>query len=128
VAATPFEDDETGYRSWTDSHPDGFVLNIRREFYASDARAHRANCRTISGEPPHGDAWTGPYVKVCALSLAEIDDWANAKADEPISRRKVCEPQDTSGLEDQPNTERWPRGSQSPRAPIPADAPRECHA
>lgn len=87
-----FRDDDAGYLAWLGTHLDGYVINIARSFSATQARVHRAGCRTISGENPHGGPWTGPYVKVCAEHLAELDQWAINQVGEPIERCGVCHP------------------------------------
>jgi hypothetical protein len=87
-----FRDDDAGYVAWLGAHPDGYVINIARSYSATQARVHRAGCRTISGENPHGGAWTGPYVKVCAEHLAELDQWAINQVGEPIVRCGACHP------------------------------------
>ena len=46
-----------------------------------DARIHEAACRTITGTPPRGRTWTGPYVKACSTSLTELDAWALSHAE-----------------------------------------------
>jgi Protein of unknown function (DUF541) len=87
-----FRDDDPGYVAWIGAHPGGYVINIARSYSATQARVHRANCRTISGENPHGGPWTGPYVKVCAEHLAELDQWAINRVGEPIVRCGACHP------------------------------------
>jgi uncharacterized protein YggE len=87
-----FRDDDAGYLAWLAAHPDGYVINILRSHSATDARVHHAGCWTISGENPSGKTWTGPYVKVCAEQLAELDQWAINQAGEPIARCGTCRP------------------------------------
>jgi hypothetical protein len=87
-----YRDDDAGYLAWLAAHPDGYVINIARRYSATDARVHRADCWTISGENPRGGPWTGPYVKVCAQHLAELDQWAIDQVGEPIMRCGTCHP------------------------------------
>jgi|GEM_PF-833573 hypothetical protein len=87
-----YRDDDAGYLAWLAAHPDGYVINIARSYSATQARVHRAGCRTISGENPHGGPWTGPYVKVCADHLVELDQWATNQVGEPIARCGTCHP------------------------------------
>jgi hypothetical protein len=79
VSVELFRDDDQGY-----------VLNIQRTLNPSDARVHHADCRTITGTPPRGRTWTGPYVKACSLSLPELDAWALAQAGSAITRCGTC--------------------------------------
>ncbi|OBJ10904.1 hypothetical protein A5625_10585 [Mycobacterium sp. 1465703.0] len=57
---TEFRDDDAGYLAWLAAHRDGYVINIARNHNATQARVHRASCRTIRGQNPHGRPWTGP--------------------------------------------------------------------
>lgn len=92
MSAREFRDDDAGYLSWLDTHPNGYVINIPRSHNATEARVHHADCRTISGQNPCGSAWTGPYVKVCAEHLAELEQWVIAQVGQPIPRCGTCQP------------------------------------
>ena len=65
--AHEFRDDDVGYLAWLAANPEGFAVNIARNYSVSAARVHHATCRTISGQNPHNGPWTGAYVKVCAI-------------------------------------------------------------
>jgi hypothetical protein len=92
-----FRDDDAGYLAWVTAHPDGYVLNIARGHYAGDARMHHAGCRTISGQNPRGGAWTGPYVKICAEHLGELEQWAFDQVGQSIPRCGSCHPSRPAG-------------------------------
>ncbi|WP_197514378.1 hypothetical protein [Mycobacterium sp. E342] len=94
LSPTPveFRDDDTGYLTWLTGHPNGYVINIARNYSASAARVHHAGCRTISGQNPHKGAWTGPYVKICAAQLADLERWAANNVREPIPPCGTCRP------------------------------------
>jgi hypothetical protein len=92
MSAREFRDDDGGYLAWLGAHPDGYVINIARSPNATQARVHHAGCRTISGQNPRGGAWTGPYVKVCAERLAELEQWSIDQVGEPIPRCGTCHP------------------------------------
>jgi hypothetical protein len=92
LSAYEFTDDDAGYQEWLATHPAGYVINIARSRTAAQARVHHAGCRTISGENPAGGGWTGPYIKVCADDLAELDKWAINQVGEPISPCGTCRP------------------------------------
>jgi hypothetical protein len=68
------------------------VINIARRYHATVARVHHASCRTISVENPRGGLWTGPYVKVCAEQVAELEQWAVDQVGEPLRRCRACHP------------------------------------
>jgi hypothetical protein len=88
---TEFTDDDDGYRGWVAANPGGWVTNIQRRLNPSDARVHSAGCRTIAGTPP-GATWTGPYIKVCAVELSELDAWAITHVGRTIIRCGTCQP------------------------------------
>src|SRR5262245_45567330 len=48
--------------------------------------------RTICGQIHAGTGLTGPYVKVCAEHLAELEQWANDTVGQPISPCGTCRP------------------------------------
>ena len=87
-----FRDDDAGYLTWLATHPTGYVINIARGYSPTASRLHRAGCRTINGRNPHDGAWTGPYVKVCAEQLADLEQWAADNVREPISPCGTCNP------------------------------------
>ncbi len=87
-----FRDDDAGYLAWLATHPNGYVINVARSHSATQARVHHAGCRNINGECPNGGAWTGPYVKVCAEHLAELDQWAVDQVGNPIAPCGTCHP------------------------------------
>jgi len=68
------------------------VINIARSHNATQARVHQAGCRTICGPISVGSTWTGPYVKVCAEHLAELEQWAIETPGQPISPCGICRP------------------------------------
>ncbi len=88
-----FRDDDAGYLTWLAAHPNGYVINIARSHSATASRLHHADCRTINGQNPHQGAWTGPYVKVCAEQLADLEEWATNNVREPIPPCGTCNPE-----------------------------------
>lgn len=99
VGVTEFRDDDEGYLAWLAGHPGGYVINILRGLTPGTARVHRAHCRTITGTPPRGGPWTGPYIKVCANELDDLDRWAAQYANKGIARCGICEPTDAGSHE-----------------------------
>jgi hypothetical protein len=49
---------------------------------------HRASCTTITRRA----LFTGPYIKVCSSSLAQLDEWAQARNGTPAPRCGICQP------------------------------------
>lgn len=93
-----FRDDDAGYRAWLYAHPDGYVINIRRDHSATAARVHHAGCRTISGQNPLNGPWTGRYVKVCATQLADLEQWATDHVRDLIPPCGICRPGSTASV------------------------------
>src|SRR5829696_7721217 len=46
-----FEDDDTGYLAWVESHQHGFVVSTTRKPDPRYLMLHRASCGTIRGNP-----------------------------------------------------------------------------
>jgi len=92
VSIELFRDDDQGYAAWLAANGQGYVLNIQRTLNPSDARMHWAGCRTITGMPPRGTTWTGPYVKACSASLRDLDAWALGHTGRAITRCGTCRP------------------------------------
>jgi hypothetical protein len=92
VPVAEFRNDDDAYLAWVGAHPEGYVVNIQRGLNPGDARLHRANCSTISGEPARGKTWTGPYIKLCSISIADLDAWTADRVGVPIRPCGVCRP------------------------------------
>jgi hypothetical protein len=90
--ALVFRDDDAGYLGWPAVHPSGYVINIARGHNAATARTHHAGCRTINGTNHRGGVWTGPYVKVCAENLGELEQWASDQVSQPVPLCGICRP------------------------------------
>lgn len=87
-----FRDDDAGYLAWLAAHPNGYVINIARNYKTIDARTHRSSCRTINGQKQPRATLTGPYVKVCADNLWELDRWAIWGVGELVVSCGICQP------------------------------------
>lgn len=84
--------DDLGYSRWLADHQHGYVINIQRTHNPRDARLHGAACPTITGTPAQGDTFTGDWVKICSMSLTELDDWALQQAGSAVPRCPTCQP------------------------------------
>ena len=75
------KDDDVAYVDWLAANPHGYVLNAERNPRRGYLILHRAACKFISrsAEPPAN--WTtGGYLKVCAATISEIEDWSRREA------------------------------------------------
>jgi hypothetical protein len=92
MSAREFRDDDAGYQAWLATHPDGYVVNIARSHNATTARVHHAYCQTINRQNSSDGARTGPYIKVCAQHLTELEQWASEHVGEAIPLCGACHP------------------------------------
>jgi hypothetical protein len=90
MAVQLFRDDDEGYVAWLSAHPHGYVLNVARRPRPDYLVLHRASCRTITGRPPRGGLWTGPYIKVCSDDELQIAAWTGREVGAPPRRCAVC--------------------------------------
>lgn len=83
------DDDDDGYLRWLHENPSGYVVNADRPPNASYLRLHRAHCRTISGEPASGRAWTLTSTKACGAH-GELEAWAKEALGGPATPCSTC--------------------------------------
>jgi hypothetical protein len=93
MSVIEFRDDDNSYLNWVAANHGGYVINIPRTLNPAEARLHHASCRTIAGENPRGGPWTGQWIKVCAETIAALDDWATQTTSQPIRRCGTCQPE-----------------------------------
>jgi hypothetical protein len=91
VTVKRFQDRDAEYLNWVEEHRGGYVINIGRSGRGT-ARLHRACCWTITSKPP----FTGPYIKICSMSSAELDKWALSSSGTLPDRCGTCQP--SSGI------------------------------
>lgn len=116
-----FRDDDRAYLDWLGSN-DGYVINIQRSLNPSTARLHNTSCRTIRGQPPRGGPWTGPYIKLCSPSLADLDAWALQQVGTSIRRCGICQPPGPRGGLAEPRRPDRPRPLVQPTDAVRAEA------
>lgn len=84
-----FVDDDNGYLRWLRENASGFVVNADRPPNPSYLRLHHARCRTISGEPANGRAWTATSTKTCG-TRQELEAWATTVVGGNLSPCPAC--------------------------------------
>jgi hypothetical protein len=88
-----FEDDDAGCLAWIDGHQHGFVVNTYRKPDPRYLYLHRASCGTIRGKPARGERWTtGDFIKACAETRAELEQWARQIAGGELHPCGLCQP------------------------------------
>ena len=88
MSIAEFRDNDAAFLAWLSAHGDGYVINIGRGGRGY-ARLHRADCGTITRRPP----LTGPYIKICSVSLAELGHWSAQRPGATVSSCGTCHPQ-----------------------------------
>ncbi len=93
-----FDKDDKPYKDWVKRHPDGYVLNMRREMNPKYRVLHTASCPTITEyneNAKEGGFTERIYIKVCAEDLESLKDWsqANGRPDGSFSgKHSQCKP------------------------------------
>lgn len=79
MSAILLDNDDTEYLTWGRSHPTGSVINTFRNRDPGYMVLHRANCRTItknSGNAAPGGFTERDFIKICALDIGYLQEWA----------------------------------------------------
>jgi hypothetical protein len=85
-----FRDADEGYYAWLTTHPDGFVLNVRRQPDAKYVVLHRAFCPSIARRRAAG-AYTGHgFRKICADTSEQLKSAAQREGRGDGSFSKRC--------------------------------------
>ena len=85
-----FDNDETGYLSWVEANPRGFVANVDRSLSVQQyPMVHAASHRAISS-PKIGNFTTGDYVKFCSTDLAALERYSQSTYGRPLTHCAVC--------------------------------------
>ena len=68
-----FVNDDAGYFTWLDNHPDGFVLNRRNGSNRKSTVLHKVCCDTISRENQEQGTFTGNnHWKICEETVEDL--------------------------------------------------------
>ena len=95
-----FTGDDEAYQYWLSTHPEGFVLNVRRSMDpVAFSALHRASCSSIreyTSVAQEGGFTERQYVKVCADSVRALREWVRERG-APAGRFTLecaqCEPE-----------------------------------
>jgi len=85
-----FDGDDSIYQAWLSAHPDGYVLNARRNLSPNYMVLHKASCEMISnyGEMSKKGGFTErSFIKVCGPTIGALRDWVckHGRADRTFS-------------------------------------------
>lgn len=105
MSVEKFQDRDDDYLNWVAAHRAGYVINVSRGGHGV-ARVHRAACHTIVSRPP----FTGPYIKICSTTLAELAQWALPHSGIVLEHCGTCKPSGHIGRSQQtaPASLAWP--------------------
>lgn len=92
-APTEFRNDDEGYLTWVEAHPQGYVVNTTRGHSRSYLKLHRATCRHVRVLQGGYSTWTsGEYIKLCSTSRAVLEGWARRVAAGELQAGCPCRP------------------------------------
>jgi hypothetical protein len=79
-----FIGDDRSYQSWLQSHPNGFVVNARKNPTPIYMVLHRTNCARIrryhyAGTGGPGAFTDRAYIKVCGETIEDLQAWVRAR-------------------------------------------------
>jgi hypothetical protein len=83
-----FRDDDDGFFSWQDEHPDGYFVNTQRNPNPNYLVLHVPGCGHFKGAP--SVHWTKDYIKVCSESRAELERWADESVGGEVTLCRSC--------------------------------------
>ncbi len=89
-----FIDDDNGFATWLETHPDGYVLNTYRNPSANYLMLHRATCSHLRPRDSRHLHTTRDYMKSCSVDVADLRRWANHRfsGHVELSRCEFCKP------------------------------------
>jgi hypothetical protein len=88
-----FEDDDVSYLAWVEGNRHVYVVNTCHKPDPRYLILHQANCYTILGRPARGDRWTtGEFMKACARTRTDLDQWARRVAGSELQLCGLCRP------------------------------------
>lgn len=89
--------DDDGYAVWLKDHPNGFVLNVRRNPGPGYTVLHRAHCQTIAKPRDDGAYTARSYGKVVAQGVDELRGYTRSLGQTDGSFSNVCSKCDPLG-------------------------------
>ena len=87
-----FSCDDAGYRSWVDTHPQGFVLNQPRPARPKAPTLHRVGCGALAGRDDGPQTFTDRAIKVCGPNADTLRAWSLARGTGAPTACRRCSP------------------------------------
>jgi hypothetical protein len=86
--ATVFQDDDRGFFSWLDDHPDSYFINSERVPKPAYLVLHRHDCSHFDrGTTVH---WTKDYIKICCPDRSGLEEWATGTVGGDVTLCRTC--------------------------------------
>jgi hypothetical protein len=87
-SVTVFRDDDDGFGTWLDEHPDGYFINSERSPKPNYLVLHRPDCRHFTRNPSLH--WTRDYIKVCSSVRRDLEEWATGTVGGEVTLCSAC--------------------------------------
>jgi hypothetical protein len=85
---TVFQDDDRGFFSWLDDHPDSYFINSERAPKPTYLVLHRHDCSHFDrGTTVH---WTKDYIKICCSDRSGLEEWATGTVGGDVTLCRTC--------------------------------------
>lgn len=84
-----FKDDDDGFRTWMNDHPNGYFINTTRTPSRDYLMLHRVGCLHV-GEADDDVQWTADYIKICSLGKLELEAWARTTVGGETTHCQTC--------------------------------------
>lgn len=85
---TVFRDDDEGFSTWLDEHPDGYFINSERSPKPTYLVLHRPNCRHFTRNSTLH--WTRDYIKICSPGRHDLEEWAAGAVGGEVTLCSAC--------------------------------------
>lgn len=85
---TFFRDNDSGFSSWLEAHPDSYFINTERKPGQKHPVLHRSNCPHFTRNP--GLQWTKDYVKICGDDRQGLEQWAADAVGSEVTLCRTC--------------------------------------
>jgi hypothetical protein len=83
-----FKDDDAGFFTWMDEHPEGSFINTERTPNPNYLVLHLCGCGHFKGAP--SVRWTKDYIKICSEQREQLDGWAEQSVGGEVTLCKSC--------------------------------------
>ena len=83
-----FRDDDEGFSTWLDEHPDGYFINSERNPKPTYLVLHRPSCRHFTRNSSLH--WTRDYIKICSPGRRDLEEWVSGTVGGDVTLCSAC--------------------------------------